>query len=102
MTNIDLEGRTAFVTGSGQNIGRGIAIRLAEAGANVVLNGSSNLAACEETAELIRNSGQQVFVAMGDIGKAEDIARIEKVLPVGWAHGDRYTVGQWAGPERYC
>ena len=33
---------------------------------------------------------------------AEDIARIEAVLPLGWAHGDRYNVGQWAGPERYC
>ena len=33
---------------------------------------------------------------------AEDLARIEAVLPVGWAHGDRYSVGQWVGPERYC
>lgn len=33
---------------------------------------------------------------------AGDIARIEAVLPVGWAHGDRYSVGQWVGPERYC
>ena len=33
---------------------------------------------------------------------AEDLARIEEVLPVGWAHGDRYTVDQWVGPERYC
>ena len=32
----------------------------------------------------------------------EDIARIEAILPIGWAHGDRYSVGQWAGPERYC
>ncbi len=32
----------------------------------------------------------------------EDLARIEAVLPVGWAHGDRYDVGQWVGPERYC
>ena len=32
----------------------------------------------------------------------EDLARIEKVLPVGWAHGDRYTVDQWDGPERFC
>lgn len=32
----------------------------------------------------------------------EDIARIETILPIGWAHGDRYSVGQWAGPERYC
>lgn len=32
----------------------------------------------------------------------KDIARIEAILPIGWAHGDRYSVGQWAGPERYC
>ncbi|MCP4306811.1 MAG: aldo/keto reductase [bacterium] len=32
----------------------------------------------------------------------EDLERIDEVLPVGWAHGDRYSVGQWAGPERYC
>jgi aryl-alcohol dehydrogenase-like predicted oxidoreductase len=31
-----------------------------------------------------------------------DIARIEAVLPVGWAHGDRYSPAQNVGPERYC
>ena len=31
-----------------------------------------------------------------------DLARIEEVLPVGWAHGDRYSDDQWYGPERYC
>lgn len=29
-------------------------------------------------------------------------ARIADILPVGWAHGDRYTAAQWEGPERYC
>ena len=33
---------------------------------------------------------------------AEDLARIDAVLPVGWAHGDRYSPAQWVGPERYC
>lgn len=33
---------------------------------------------------------------------SEDLARIEAVLPVGWAHGDRYSEAQWIGPERYC
>ena len=33
---------------------------------------------------------------------AEELARINEVLPVGWAHGDRYSVKQWAGPERFC
>ncbi len=31
-----------------------------------------------------------------------DLDRIETVLPVGWAHGDRYSEAQWIGPERYC
>lgn len=33
---------------------------------------------------------------------SEDLVRIEAVLPVGWAHGDRYNDTQWVGPERYC
>ncbi len=32
----------------------------------------------------------------------DDIRRIEQVLPIGWAHGDRYSAGQWIGPEKYC
>lgn len=30
------------------------------------------------------------------------MAEIERILPVGWAHGDRYTRAQWLGPEGYC
>lgn len=38
----------------------------------------------------------------GDVAlSAEEMARIEAVLPVGWAYGDRYNDGQWVGPERY-
>ncbi|MEM7441066.1 MAG: aldo/keto reductase [Pseudomonadota bacterium] len=32
----------------------------------------------------------------------DDLAAIEAILPIGWAHGDRYSVGQWNGPEKYC
>lgn len=32
----------------------------------------------------------------------DDLAAIERVLPIGWAHGDRYSAVQWNGPERYC
>ncbi len=31
-----------------------------------------------------------------------EIEAIEKVLPIGWCHGDRYAAGQWNGPEKYC
>ena len=29
-------------------------------------------------------------------------AEIERRLPVGWCHGDRYSGTQWIGPEKYC
>lgn len=32
----------------------------------------------------------------------EIMARIDAVLPVGWAHGDRYSRDQWPGVEGYC
>ena len=33
---------------------------------------------------------------------SEEIAQVERVLPVGWAHGDRYSENQWQAVERYC
>jgi aryl-alcohol dehydrogenase-like predicted oxidoreductase len=33
---------------------------------------------------------------------ADDLARIEAVLPCGWAHGERYSAAQSVGPEGYC
>ena len=44
----ELAGRTAIVTGGGRNIGRAIALALAEAGAAVVVNGRSDRAAVDE------------------------------------------------------
>ena len=43
------------------------------------------------------------LVAGADLSLSQgDLDRIESVLPIGWAHGDRYSRGQWSGPERYC
>ncbi|MEL6582950.1 MAG: aldo/keto reductase [Pseudomonadota bacterium] len=32
---------------------------------------------------------------------AADLTEIDRLLPLGWAHGDRYSDAQWIGPERY-
>lgn len=76
MDNRALAGKTAFVSGSGQNIGRAIALRLAAQGCNVIVNGAANQEACEETAARVTAAGAVAMVAMGDVGRAEDIARI--------------------------
>ncbi len=65
-----LAGKTAFISGSGHNIGRAIAVRLAGLGCNVVVNGSSNETACGETAKLVEETGANALVAMGDVGDA--------------------------------
>lgn len=71
-----LSDRTAFVSGSGKNIGRAVAIRLAQAGANVIVNGSTDRDSCEKTAEMIRETGAEALVVMGDMGTAADVERL--------------------------
>ncbi|MGC1503642.1 MAG: aldo/keto reductase [Sulfitobacter sp.] len=44
----------------------------------------------------------QILEAAERVLSAEELDAIEQVLPVGWAHGDRYSAAQWNGPERYC
>lgn len=60
--------RAALITGSGRNIGRAIALHLAKAGYNIVLNGSKNRAACEEVEEKCKAFGVETLIEMCDIG----------------------------------
>jgi len=68
--------RTALITGSGKNIGRAIALNLAAKGHNVVLNGSSDKAACEAVAKEAEGLGVEALIVMGNVGVAEDCAQI--------------------------
>ena len=66
--------RTALITGAGQNIGRACALALAADGFNVVINGLSNRAACEETKAVAEELGVKAEIAMGDAGTREGCA----------------------------
>ncbi len=68
--------RTAFVSGSGQKIGRAIVLDLAKRGSNVIVNGSRNRKACEKVAAEAVGLGVEALVAMGDVGDPEAIRRI--------------------------
>ena len=65
--------RTALITGSGRNIGRGIALQLAAAGFNIVLNGSRDRDACEAVATNVRDLGSEAAIEMCDIGDREGV-----------------------------
>lgn len=63
----DLAGKVAIVTGSARNIGRAIALELAEAGAAVVINARSRSAECEDVAAEVRRLGGRALVQPADI-----------------------------------
>lgn len=75
MNEQDLAGRSAIVTGGGTGIGRGIALALAEAGANVVLNGRRQ-EPLEDVAAEIRNQDGEAIVVPGDVSQEEDVKRV--------------------------
>ena len=65
--------RVAIVTGGGRGIGRAIAARLAEEGANLAFSYRSNDAAAEETAEKVRAAGVECEVFKGDVSSPRDV-----------------------------
>jgi 3-oxoacyl-[acyl-carrier protein] reductase len=76
----DLTGRVAVVTGGSRNIGRAIALRLAEAGAEVALVGRDE-AALEEVAAAVRALGRGALPFRCSVENAEEAgATVEKII----------------------
>ena len=68
-----LTGQVALVTGGSRGIGRAVALRLAAAGATVVVNYRENAPAAEETVRLIAAAGGRACAARFDVGDAEAV-----------------------------
>ena len=67
----ELAGKVAVVTGAGRNIGRAIALTLAEAGASVLVNARSNKAEAEAVAREIEAAGGKALIYLGDVADAK-------------------------------
>ncbi|MEA2816321.1 MAG: 3-oxoacyl-[acyl-carrier protein] reductase [Rhodospirillaceae bacterium] len=72
----ELAGKVALVTGAARNIGRAIAIELAEAGAAVLVAARTSRQDAEQTCGLIRANGGRAELALADLGEPGGAARV--------------------------
>jgi len=69
----ELSGKVAIVTGAGRNIGRAIALTLAEGGAAVLVNVRSNRAEADAVVREIESSGGKAIAQIGNIADARAV-----------------------------
>lgn len=74
LERFSLKGKTAFVTGSSRGLGSGIAVALAEAGANVAIHGSRTVP--EVTQQMLSKMGASQFAVVGDVSDASVCSRL--------------------------
>src|SRR5437868_1792781 len=72
-------GKTAIVTGASRGVGRATALRLAEAGANVVVNYLSNEAEALETVEMCKAKGAGSIAVAADVSEFSGAQAIAKI-----------------------
>ena len=73
---LDFAGRVVLVTGGSRGIGAGIALRFAEAGADVAISYHANQAAAEAVAGRIRAQGRRAFALSADLAGEDDARRL--------------------------
>jgi len=75
-----LEGKVALVTGAGRNIGRAIALAMADNGASVAVNGLRNQESIDEVARLIEAKGGKALPILTDVSNPTQVNKmVEKV-----------------------
>jgi len=73
---MNLEGKVAIVTGGNSGIGKAVALGLAEAGANIVIDYVANEQATEDLEKQIAGLGDQSIGVEADVSKVADLERL--------------------------
>jgi glucose 1-dehydrogenase len=71
-----LEGKIALVTGSSQGIGRAIAVRFAQDGADVVINYNRTPGGAEDALKEVQAAGRRGLIVQADLSKTADVRRL--------------------------
>src|SRR5467141_3541750 len=87
--NNELNGKVAIVTGAGRNIGRAIALALAEGGASIVVSARNNIAEGDAVAGEIEALGGKALVHVGEVA---DAAAVQAMADAAVKHFGRIDV----------
>lgn len=104
---ITIPQKTALVTGSSRGLGRGIVLKLAEAGVKkIAINYKENDPAAQETARLLKERGAESLLLKADVGNMDHIKAMFAKIKQAWGSLDIYVsnaratlaTGFYAGP----
>lgn len=92
-------GKSAIVTGASRGVGRATALRLAEAGANVVVNYLSNDAEATESVELCKAEGVEAVAVSADVSEFSGAQTVAKTALDAFGRIDLLVcnAGVWEG-----
>ncbi len=80
MSNSDINGKTALVTGASKGIGKAICLELAHMGVKVVVNYNSSKSEAEQVVQTITDMGGEAFKIHADVSDLEQVnAMVDKV-----------------------
>ena len=80
MSNSDIEGKTALVTGASKGIGRAVSLELARMGVKVAVNYNSSKSDAEEVVQAIADIGGEAFKVHADVSALDQVnAMVDKV-----------------------
>ena len=80
LSSASLDGQTALVTGGGRGIGKAIALALAEAGAEVVVNYANSAVAADEVVASINAAGGKAYALKANVSIEEEVDGLIKAV----------------------
>jgi len=72
LDNLKLDGKVAIITGAGRGLGRAMAVRFAQAGADVVV-AARTLSELEQTAAQVQPTGRKCLIAQTDVTRSDQV-----------------------------